>query len=219
MKIKAVIFDMDGTVVDTTQLEYIAWKRMFDEQNVDFSYDEYIQVLGAKGAEIVKGKLHKEESFIEDLLEKKEEYFKELVQQKGLELIPDVEKVLLESRKLQLKLALATGASQEKLDFIMEKFNILHYFDAVVTADNVKNGKPDPEVFLRASEKLQVAPEECLALEDASNGVEAAQKANMACIAITSTRGRDQLEKADLIIDRYQDLSLKEFLLQQVMEK
>jgi beta-phosphoglucomutase family hydrolase len=209
---KAVIFDMDGTVVDTTRIEYDAWKQMFDEQHVDFPYEEYIQVLGAKGSEIVKERMDIGDDQVEELLHQKEEYFKQLVEENGLQLIPDVEKVLQEIRRLDLKMALATGSSQEKLDFILERLQIRHYFDAFVTADDVKNGKPDPEVFLKAAQKLEVPPHECIVMEDASNGVEAAKNANMTCIAITSTRGKESLQKADLVIKHYQELSLQEFL-------
>lgn len=130
MKKEAVIFDMDGTVVDTTRLEYDAWYRMFGEQGVEFTYDEYIQVLGAKGAEIVKDRLDKDEATIDQLLEKKEAYFKEIVQKNNLELIPHVDKLLQEIKIIPLKMALATGASREKLEFILKKFQIRHFFDA-----------------------------------------------------------------------------------------
>ena len=212
---KAVILDMDGTVVDTTRIEYDAWKQMFEEQQVEFPYEEYIQVLGAKGSEIVQERIDASEDKIEQLLEKKEMYFKQLVEKNSLQLIPDVEKVLQECRKLNLKMALATGSSQEKLDFILERFQISQYFDAFVTADDVENGKPDPEVFLKAAHKLNVPPQECVVMEDATNGVEAAKNAGMRCIAITSTRGKDQLQQADLVIEQYRELSIEEFLSQQ----
>jgi beta-phosphoglucomutase family hydrolase len=212
---KAVIFDMDGTVVDTTRIEYDAWKQMFDERQVDFPYDDYIGALGAKGSEIVKERIDTTDDEIEEMLAKKETYLKQLVEQNGLQLIPGVEKVMQEIQKLNLKMALATGSSQEKLDFIMERFHLRQYFDVFVTSDDVKNGKPDPEVFLKAASKMNVPPHECIVMEDASNGVEAAKSANMSCIAITSTRGKDQLEKADVVINHYRELSIEQFLLQQ----
>lgn len=216
---KAVIFDMDGTVVDTTALEYEAWKRMLDEVNVVFPYEDYIQALGAKGSEIIKARYKADKSKIETMLHKKEVYFKELVSKKGLQLMPDIEKILEEVKGLNLKMALATGASHAKVDFVMQQFNIGHYFQVFVTADDVKKGKPDPEIFLKAAEKLGVPPQECVVMEDASNGVEAARNAGMACIAITSTRGKNQLQEADLTVDSYKQLSIKEFLLRQAAQK
>ena len=110
-------------------------------------------------------------------------------------------------------MALATGASREKLEFILKKFQIKQFFDAIITADDVENGKPDPEVFLKAAQKLGVDPENCIVMEDASNGAEAAKAAGMACIAITSTRGKNQLQKADLVVNSYQELNIKDFIV------
>jgi beta-phosphoglucomutase len=78
----------------------------------------------------------------------------------------------------------------------------------------VKNGKPDPEVFLKAAEKLGVVPKKCIVMEDASNGAEAAKAAGMACIAITSTRGKNQLQKADLVVNSFKELNIRKFLNQ-----
>jgi HAD superfamily hydrolase (TIGR01549 family) len=151
MSVQAVIFDMDGTVVDTTDLEYQAWRRMMQEQGVAFTYEEYISVLGAKGSEIVKNHLDWDEEAITRILENKERYFKDLVEQHGLELIPGVEKVLQDIQKIPLKIALATGASKNKLEFVLEKLPIKQYFHAMITADDTRNGKPDPEVFLNTA--------------------------------------------------------------------
>lgn len=209
---EAVIFDMDGTIVDTTRLEYDAWDRMFREQGVEFTYDEYIQVLGAKGSEIVKDRVNETEDKIEQLLDKKEAYFKEIAGKNDLKLIPHVEKLMQEIKNIPLKMALATGASREKMEFVLKKFHIKHFFDAIVTADDVKNGKPDPEVFLKAAQELKVDPKKCIVMEDASNGAEAAKAAGMTCIAITSTRGKNQLQKADVVVNSYQDLTIQDFL-------
>jgi beta-phosphoglucomutase family hydrolase len=214
MPIQAVIFDMDGTVVDTTDLEYKAWHQMMQEQGVEFSYEEYIQVLGAKGSEIVKNHLDWDEEAIKKILTNKERYFKQLVEQQGLKLISGVENVLQAIQRIPLKMALATGASRSKLEFILEKFPIAHYFDAIITADDTHTGKPDPEVFLNAAKKLGVPPDNCIVMEDARNGAEAAKKANMICIAITTTRSQDQLQQADLIINGYEELDIRSFIEQ-----
>jgi beta-phosphoglucomutase family hydrolase len=212
MAIQAVIFDMDGTLVDTTELEYKAWHRMMQEQGVEFTHEEYIKVLGAKGSEIVKNHLDWEEEAIQEILQNKERYFKELVAQHGLDLIPGVEKLLQDIQQIPLKMALATGASRKKLEFVLEKLPIAQYFDAMITADDTQTGKPDPEVFLNAAKKLGVAPDSCIVMEDARNGAEAAKKGGMICIAITTTRGKDQLQKADLVVNGYNELDIRKFI-------
>jgi beta-phosphoglucomutase family hydrolase len=212
MAIEAVIFDMDGTVVDTTELEYKAWHRMMQEQGVEFTHEEYIKVLGAKGSEIVKKHLDWDEEAIQEILQNKETYFKELVAQQGLELIPGVEKVLQDIQQIPLKMALATGASRKKLEFVLEKLPIKQYFEAMITADETNSGKPDPEVFLNAAKKLGVAPGNCIVMEDARNGAQAAKKGGMLCIAITTTRSEDQLQAADLIVDGYHELDIRQFV-------
>jgi beta-phosphoglucomutase family hydrolase len=212
MAIQAVIFDMDGTVVDTTDIEYKAWQRMMAEQNVEFTYEEYIRILGAKGSEIVKNHLDWPEEEIKKILNKKEEYFKELVGQHGLKLIAGVEKVLQDIKQVPLKTALATGASKQKLDFILHKFPIGQYFDTFVTADDTAQGKPNPEVFLNAASKLGVPPDSCIVMEDARNGAQAAKRGGMLCIAITTTRGEEQLTEADLVINSYSELDIRAFI-------
>jgi beta-phosphoglucomutase family hydrolase len=212
MSVQAVIFDMDGTVVDTTELEYKAWSRMMREQGVEFTHEEYIKVLGAKGSEIVKKHLDWDEDAIQEILQNKEKYFKELVAQHGLELIPGVEKVLQDIQQIPLKMALATGASRKKLEFVLEQLPIGQYFDAMITADDTQTGKPDPEVFLNAAKKLGVPPDSCIVMEDARNGAQAAKKGHMICIAITTTRGKDQLPEADLVVNRYEELDIRDFV-------
>ena len=87
-----------------------------------------------------------------------------------------------------------------------------NYFDALVTGDEVSKGKPDAEIFLKATEKLRVLPAECVVVEDAENGVIAAKNANMICIAITTTTGRKNLKAADIIIDSFENLDVHEVL-------
>jgi beta-phosphoglucomutase family hydrolase len=210
--IKAVIFDMDGTVVDSTQSDYQAMKRMFAKHGVDFGYEEFLSVLGAKGSEIVRERVDLPTDEIERMLNRKEEDFMALSEEKGLQLIPYVEELLQEIRNIPLKTALATGGGGVKQEYVFNKFGIEKYFDCIYTADKIRKGKPDPEIFLRAAEELGVPPEQCVVMEDATNGVEAARKAGMRCIAITSTHRADQLREADLVIDDYRKLNLRQFI-------
>lgn len=201
--IKAFIFDMDGTVIDSTRMDYDAWQKVMHEYDAELPYEEYIARLGAKGSEIAKEYLDVDDDEIEKLLSRREGYFKEMVEEQGIKFIPHVEQILQEIRNAHLKTALATGANKEKLEFLFNKLPFEQYFDAFVTADDVTTGKPDPEVFLQAAQKLGVDAGQCVVMEDASNGLEAAKNGGMRCIALTTTRGADKLQGADLIIEGY----------------
>lgn len=210
--IKAILFDLDGTIIDSTENDFLAWQRIFSEYGVSFSYQEYLRILGARGSEVVQTHLQLTQGQEESLLSTQEEYFKDNCTKRGLSLIPHVENILEHTRSTSLKIALATGSSDEKLKFIFDKVPIRAYFDVITTADTVHKGKPDPEVFLQAAEKLGVEPKECLVFEDAPMGVKAAKDAGMQCIAITTTHTKRELQQADLVVDSYRQLDTKRWL-------
>ena len=213
--IQAFIFDMDGTVIDSTQLDYEAWQKAMREYDAELPYEDYIAKLGAKSSEIAKEYLDVSDEEIDKLISRREEYFKQLVDEKGLSLLPGVEQFLQQLRNAHLKTALATGSNAEKLEFIFNKLPLKQYFDAFVTADDVSQGKPEPEVFVQAAAKLGVDPADCVVMEDATNGLQAAKNGGMRCIALTTTRGADQLQGADLIVKGYAEINLLGWLEEQ----
>lgn len=203
---------MDGTLIDSTESDYIAWKKVFNEYNVNFTHEEYIRILGVKSAEVIKSRLSLDKEELENMLKRKIAYFKEIVDEGGLRTIPHVESFLQRIKNIPLKVGLATGSRKEKLSLVFEKLKLKNYFDVLVSGDEVGKGKPDPEIFLKATEKLRVLPYECVVVEDAENGVMAAKNANMNCIAITTTTDRKSLKAADLIIDSFENLDVYEVL-------
>jgi beta-phosphoglucomutase family hydrolase len=213
VKIKAMIFDMDGTVVDSNKLDYEAWKSILNDHDVNLEYKEYIKLLGATSQEIIKKYLDVDEEEINKMIEKRESLFREFVEEKGLQPMPHIQVLLEQIKKADMKTALATGAQREKLDFMLEKIGLGKYFDEIVTADDVEKGKPNAETFLIAAEKLNVSPKEVIVWEDAEKGVAAAKNGDLLCIAITTTNGgKKGLESADLIIDSYEHIQLEEVL-------
>ena len=146
--IKAVLFDLDGTLITSTENDFLAWQRIFGEYGVSFPYEEYLILVGARGYEIVQKYVQLSEAEQKSVLNKQEDYFKEFCLERGLELVPYAETLLQQIRDIPLKTALATGSSNEKLTFVFEKLAIHPYFDVITTADTVQKGKPDPEVFL-----------------------------------------------------------------------
>lgn len=210
---KAAIFDLDGTIIDSNPLDYEAWSRILQENGANLSWDEYLRIVGATSAEIFKQYLQLEDKEkIDDLVKRREAYFREVVTEKGLQWVPGAEDLLKTLQTIPLKLALATGANQEKLDFIFKRVNIRSYFEGLIAADEVTNGKPDPEVFLKAAAKLGVEPGECIVFEDAQKGVEAAKAGGMQCIAINTNGRKDYIAAADLVIDQYAQLDVSQWL-------
>ncbi len=214
--IKAAIFDLDGTIIDSNPLDFAAWQKVLAEHQAQLSWEEYLQIVGATSAEIVQQYLNlNDEKKTEEIVHKREEYFRQIAGEKGIHLLPGAEKLLQDIRAIPLKMVLATGSNREKLDFVFSKVHIRQYFDDLITADDVTKGKPDPEVFLQAARKINLPPAECMVFEDAKKGVEAAKAGGMTCIAINTNGHSHYLSAADLVIEKYTDWNVRQWLYSQ----
>lgn len=200
---------MDGTLIASTQADYLAWKRTFADHGKELTYESYFPLLGIKSADVIKKELKLTGPEVDKALADKLVYFREIVETKGIDPIPFAEELLKSARKLPVKTALATSSRRMKMQMVMEKLNFLQYFDEIVTGEEVYNSKPSPDIFIRAAEKLKLAPRECIVIEDAASGVTAAKSAGMKCIAITTTHTKNQLEHADLVIDTFKELDFE----------
>ena len=204
----AIIFDMDGTLVATTEADFLAWQRVFADAGRKLSYEDYFPLLGKKSHDVVYHELKLLGEEAENALHSKMKYFEEIVEQKGIAMMPHAEALLKELKALQVPLALATSSRKLKMELVLEEVGILEYFNVLVSGEDVINGKPNPDIFLLAASKLQVRPEHCVVLEDAITGVTAAKAAGMKCIAITNTHQAEDLSIADMVIRDFSELSL-----------
>lgn len=205
---KAVIFDMDGTLVDSTNADFVAWQKLFSFYNKQLTFSEYMPLLGIKSAQVVKEFLPVEnEEEVQFALTKKLVFFHEFISDNGIYPVPFADVFLKQIKQYNLPLALATSSRRAKMEMVMEKLNLLIYFDTMVTGGDVKNGKPAPDIFLKAAEKLNMLPGDCIVFEDAANGVAAAKNAGMKCVALASHLSHDSLQEADLVIDTFENLS------------
>ena len=179
MKYKAVIFDLDGVICFTDKYHYLAWKKMADGMGIYF--DETINnrlrgVSRMESLEIILERCNKELTQEEKqaLAEEKNKTYVELLgQMTEKDLSSEVKETLDSLRKSGLKLAI--GSSSKNAKFILERLGLKDYFDAVSDGTNISKSKPDPEVFIKAAEFLHMAPVDCLVVEDAKAGVEAAK--------------------------------------------
>jgi beta-phosphoglucomutase family hydrolase len=203
----AVIFDMDGTLVATTELDFLAWQKLFKEYGVNITFQQYFPLLGKKSSDMVLHFLNVQGQNAIYPLTKKMEYFDQLVDLKGIEILPNSEKILSELKNRNIPLALATSSRQRKMKRIMQQTGFAKYFDVFVTGEEVQKGKPNPDIFLLAAQRLSIDPSNCLVFEDAINGVIAAKSAGMKCIAITNTHQRNDLQMADVVIDDFNQIT------------
>lgn len=197
----AVIFDMDGVLVDSEPFICEAAVRMFAERGLTVQPEDFIPFVGA-GENRYIGGVAERHSFPVDIERDKArtyEIYGEVVRGR-LEPLDGVHEFFEKVRSHGLKLALASSADRVKIDINLREIGISpEVFDAVVSGLDVVHKKPDPEIFLTAAERLGAAPERCLVVEDAVNGVAAAKAAGMKCLGLTTSFSAEDLSDADWI--------------------
>ena len=198
--LQAVLWDMDGVIVDTYAGHYLSWKQALEEVGQPYEEDVFRRIFGMNNRLILATIYghEPEEEFIQKVSERKEVLFREDIKGK-VQPLPGVLDWLERFKKMGLKQAVASSAPQANIDALLTELQIRHYFGAEAAGSNLK-GKPDPAVFLLAAERLGVDPRHCLVIEDSIAGVEAAKRAGCTCLAVLTTNQASELGKADLIL-------------------
>lgn len=181
----AAIWDMDGTLVDTAELHFRAWHEVAREQGREFTRADFAATFGRRNPEILRVLFGDrfDEKQIADLGEHKEELYRAAAR-RGVQLLPGVRALLEDLHRAGFAQAIASSAPHANLELIPRLTGIAQFFTAVVGMEDTQRGKPDPQVFLVAAERLGVAPPRCVVLEDAVAGVQAARAGGMKCIAV-----------------------------------
>lgn len=209
--IKAVIFDMDGVIARTEEIQSGAESQVFGNIGINVTPKEIVnRYSGYKDIEMFKDMVrrhHIKESIVE-LRKKKWEIVYRKIADEMIPVVPGVLNFIAEVQKGGYTLALASSAIRNFISIVINNLSIKEKFSVVVSGDEVKEGKPSPEIFLLTAKKLNITPVVCLVIEDAPNGVKAAKAAGMKCIAITTTHERSQLQEADRIINSFEELSV-----------
>lgn len=207
-KSAAVIFDLDGVLVDTAVFHYQAWRRMAKEFNFDFTEAENEQLKGVSRVESLELILKWAEKVVpaeekERLARMKNTWYLELIDgMKNGDVLPGTIALLTYLRGEGKKIAL--GSASKNAVRILEKTGILDYFDAIIDGNAVTRSKPDPEVFLKAAEAIGILPADCVVFEDAQAGIAAARSAGMAVIAVDKAHA---LTQYDARVNGLSDLS------------
>ncbi|HVE55467.1 MAG TPA: HAD family phosphatase [Pyrinomonadaceae bacterium] len=203
---RAFIFDMDGTLVDNMRFHTEAWGKMLAENGVEMNaHDFLVKTAGKTNREIlptVFGAISDER--IAELGSRKETLYQELFLPHRKAIQGAIE-FLEEAQDLGVKMAVATAAPVVNMEFILDGLNLRRFFDAITTAADIKNGKPDPEIFLKSAEKLGVEPPDCLVFEDAVGGFEAAHAAGMKSIGIATVNSIEEILQLDSVVEAHRD--------------
>jgi len=203
-----VIFDMDGVLVDSYQAHFESWRRMAEEYGQQMTAEQFAAMFGRTTREII-AELWGDRirpADIPRMDQRKEQIYRQIL----LEQFPQMDGAgeLLESlHAAGFALAVGSSGPAENVQVLMRSLPQASLIGATVDASDVQRGKPDPQVFLLAAERLGVSSDRCAVVEDAPAGIEAARRAGMAAIALTGTASRQQLDQADLVVDRLGELT------------
>jgi beta-phosphoglucomutase family hydrolase len=212
--IRAVIFDMDGVIVESESAHVEAEKQVLLKHGISISADELHEYAGTTAKAmftdlIRKYKLKVE---VESILLEKEQILFEFLEEDA-EPTKGIMELLLRLKERNVKLCIGSSSPMKQIEYILKKLNIGCLFDYAVGSDNILHSKPDPEIFLKAAAGLGLKPQECLVVEDAKLGVEAAKRAGMRCIGYKNpSSGHQDLSKADIVINSFSQLNIEKAL-------
>jgi beta-phosphoglucomutase len=213
----AFIFDMDGTIVDNMAFHTDSWLEFFARRGKTYDPDAFFrETAGAQGSEILRERLGPEipEDEIAVLAQEKDVLYRDMYRPHQ-RAIDGFEDFVVRARADGVKLAVATSAPPANIVFTLDELDLRRHFDAVVGAADVARGKPHPDVFLKAAEKLGADPADCIVFEDAPLGVEAARRAGMRAVVITTTLPAEAFAEFDnviRIVEHYEDLDASALL-------
>jgi beta-phosphoglucomutase-like phosphatase (HAD superfamily) len=206
--LKAVIFDMDGVLIDSEPFHLVVNEKIFANLGINLSEEEYHSFIGTTHKDMwstIKKRYNLPQS-VPELVNMQVSGNIDYIKNEEIEpiKIKGVSRLLSKMAHENIKIGIASSSPTEVIELVINKLGISGYFSAITGGEEIEKGKPAPDIFLRAAKRLNVKPPDCLVVEDSKNGVLAAKAAGMKCIGFQNPNsGNQNLEKADLIIDRY----------------
>lgn len=208
----AAIWDVDGTLVDTAELHFQAWQEVCRENGRDFTRDDFAATFGQRNPEIIRilfGERFNPEE-IAALGDRKEIRYRSAAS-KGVELLPGARKLIEDLHRAGFVQAIGSSAPRANLDLILRLTGIANFFAAEVSGEDTQHGKPDPQVFLLAAQRIGIAPARCVVFEDAVAGVQAARAGGMKCVAVRFAGHHSEASLrragADVVVDTLEQVS------------
>jgi len=209
---KAIIFDLDGVLTDTSEFHYKAWKRLADEEGIPFTHqenDEYLRGVSRRESlmYIIRGRNYSEAQ-IQEMMDRKNRYYNEMITSMSpQDLVTGGRDLLSEIRNAGIKVAIASGSKNCRL--VLEHLDIMSYLDGIADGYSVVNSKPAPDLFVYAAGLVQVPTPDCLGVEDADAGIEAIKTAGMQALGIGP---KERFHRADKVLPTLASLHLADVL-------
>jgi HAD superfamily hydrolase (TIGR01509 family) len=184
---RAVLWDMDGTLIDSEELHWIAWRDTMGAEGHQITHEQFLSSFGQRNDTILSGWLGAlaTPEGVRRMSDAKEERYRQLIRVNGISALPGVASWVRRLHEQGWLQAIASAAPRPNIDVVLEALTAADYFEGIVSADDVRKGKPDPEVYLTAASRVGVPPERCVVVEDAAAGIEGARRAGMRSIGVS----------------------------------
>ncbi|OGN99115.1 MAG: hypothetical protein A2Z71_11030 [Chloroflexi bacterium RBG_13_50_21] len=207
---RAILWDMDGVLADTTQLHFETWEHVLTNLGIPFDREKFHYIYGLKNHDLLPYLAGKplDPQRIEWISDQKETVFRQTLTGRIFPL-PGVLEWLKRFQSMGYKQAVASSAPPENVEVVVDELGIRKYFDTLVTPGDLP-GKPDPAVFLLAASRLGLRSNQCVVIEDSIPGLEAARHAGMRCIAVTTTNPPEALTQADIVVETMAQLTVEQ---------
>lgn len=208
---RAVLWDLDGTLVDSGEMHWWSWRDTLSAIGVPVTYEQFAGTFGQKNDRILRSWLGSDATAerITEVAEAKESEYRRLVSVHGLEPLPGAREWVERLRAAGWRQAIASSAPRKNVEVMLAAIGLDTAFDAIVASEDVGKGKPDPEVFLTAAARLGATPQNSIVVEDAAAGIEAARRAGIKCIGVSASTLHADVEVAlltDLPLDAFDRL-------------
>jgi beta-phosphoglucomutase len=210
MPVGAVLWDMDGTLVDSEEFHWLSWRHTMAAEGLPITRDQFVVTFGQRNDSILPHWLGAGATpdRIQHVGDAKEALYRKLVRDSGIAPLPGAAEWVGRLQRGKWRQAVASSAPRANIDVVLEVIGLVRCFQAIVSAEDVTAGKPDPQVFLTAASRLETPPAQCVVVEDAAAGVEAARRAGMHSIGVS----RKGSLAADIAISSLADLAPDAFL-------
>jgi len=184
---RAVLWDMDGTLIDSEELHWISWRETMAKEGIAITHEQFLSSFGQRNDSIIPRWLGAASTAerIDRIENAKEELYRYLIRKNGISPLPGVISWLHRLHEQGWLQAVASSAPRPNVEVVLEALAAAHCFQAIVSADDVRRGKPDPDVYLTAASRVGVSPDRCIVVEDAAAGIEGARRAGMRSIGVS----------------------------------